>query len=46
MLSDQGHDRLKITDIAYACGFNDISYFNRRFRARFGCSPTQYRGGR
>ncbi len=46
MLSDQGHDRRKITDIAYACGFNDISYFNRRFRARFGCSPTQYRGGR
>ena len=46
MLSDQGHDRRKVTDIAYACGFNDISYFNRRFRARFGCSPTQYRGGR
>jgi AraC-like DNA-binding protein len=46
MLSDQGHDRRKVTDLAYACGFNDISYFNRRFRARFGCSPTQYRGGR
>jgi AraC-like DNA-binding protein len=44
MLSDARHDRLKITDIAYASGFNDISYFNRRFRARFGCSPTQYRG--
>lgn len=46
MLSDQGHDRRKVTDLAYSCGFNDISYFNRRFRARFGCSPTQYRGGR
>jgi AraC-like DNA-binding protein len=46
MLSDAQHDRLKVTDIAYACGFNDISYFNRRFRGRFGCSPTQYRAGR
>jgi AraC-like DNA-binding protein len=45
LLSDQRNDRHKVTDIAYACGFNDISYFNRRFRARFGCSPTQYRGG-
>jgi AraC-like DNA-binding protein len=43
MLSDPRHDRMKIGDIAYACGFHEASYFNRRFRARFGCSPTQYR---
>jgi AraC-like DNA-binding protein len=36
---------LKISDIAYACGFNEASYFNRCFRRRFGASPTQYRGG-
>jgi len=46
MLSDPRHDRLRISDIAFACGFNEVSYFNRRFRARFGCSPTQCRGGK
>lgn len=45
MLSDIRHDKAKISDIALAAGFNEVSYFNRRFRARFGCSPTQYRGG-
>ena len=45
MLADPRHDRLRISDIAFACGFNEVSYFNRRFRARFGCSPTQCRGG-
>lgn len=45
MLADARHDRLKVSDIAFACGFNEVSYFNRRFRARFGCSPTQCRGG-
>jgi AraC-like DNA-binding protein len=45
MLADPRHDRLKIIEIAYACGFNEVSYFNRCFRRRFGASPTQYRGG-
>jgi AraC-like DNA-binding protein len=45
MLSDLRYDLMKVNDIAFACGFNAVSYFNRRFRARFGCSPTQYRGG-
>lgn len=45
MLSSPGQDYLKVSDIAIACGFNEVSYFNRRFRARFGASPTQYRGG-
>lgn len=45
MLSDLRFDRLKVSDIALACGFNEVTYFNRRFRVRFGCSPTQYRGG-
>lgn len=46
MLADARHDAMKVSDIALACGFNEVSYFNRRFRARFGCSPTQYRGGK
>ena len=44
MLADRRHDRLKISDIAYECGFDSLSYFNRCFRRRFGASPTQYRG--
>lgn len=44
MLCDLRHDRLKVSEIAYACGFNEASYFNRCFRRRFGASPTQYRG--
>jgi AraC-like DNA-binding protein len=30
---------LKIADIAFACGFSDISHFNRRFRHAFGDTP-------
>jgi AraC-like DNA-binding protein len=44
MLMSPRHDGLKVIDIAYACGFNEVSHFNRRFRARFGASPTQFRG--
>ena len=43
MLARPRHDALKVSQIAYASGFNDISYFNRCFRRRFGASPTQYR---
>lgn len=32
-----------ITAIAYECGFNDLSYFNRSFRRRFGLTPTEAR---
>jgi len=45
MLSDIRNDATRVSDIALAAGFNDVSYFNRRFRVRFGASPTQYRGG-
>jgi AraC-like DNA-binding protein len=44
MLGDPANDRLKIVEIAYGCGFNEVSYFNRCFRRRFGGSPTQFRG--
>ncbi|HET9717401.1 MAG TPA: helix-turn-helix domain-containing protein [Pseudolabrys sp.] len=32
-----------ISDIAYGSGFNDLSHFNRAFRARFGMTPSQMR---
>jgi AraC-like DNA-binding protein len=40
-----GQHKLKICDIAAACGFNEVSYFNRCFRRRFGTSPTSCRIG-
>lgn len=33
----------RIAEIAYAVGFNDLSYFNRSFRRRFGHSPREIR---
>ncbi|RSX53830.1 transcriptional regulator [Bifidobacterium goeldii] len=29
--------------IAHVCGFNDASYFAKRFRQRYGCTPREYR---
>jgi AraC-like DNA-binding protein len=34
----------RISDIAFGCGFNDLSYFNRCFRRRYGLTPTSARG--
>ena len=44
MLSDPRRDRMKVGEIAEACGFSEISYFNRCFRRRFGLTPTAARG--
>jgi AraC-like DNA-binding protein len=33
----------QISAIAYDCGFADVSHFNRVFRQRFGCTPTDVR---
>jgi AraC-like DNA-binding protein len=32
-----------ITEIAYKWGFSDLSSFNRAFKLKYGCSPTDYR---
>jgi AraC-like DNA-binding protein len=32
-----------ITEIAFACGFNNAAHFSRSFRARFGESPRTFR---
>jgi AraC-like DNA-binding protein len=46
MLADRRCDGLRINEIAYRCGFNEVSYFNRCFHRRFGMPPTQCRGER
>jgi AraC family transcriptional regulator len=33
----------QITDVAFDCGFGDISNFNRAFRGEFGVSPREFR---
>ncbi|KAA9357636.1 AraC family transcriptional regulator [Larkinella humicola] len=32
-----------ITEISYKCGFNNMSYFNRIFRRKNGCTPREFR---
>ena len=33
----------RVTDVCYAVGYNDLSYFNRVFRRHEGMSPSSYR---
>ena len=37
----RGLDR--ISTVAFASGFGDLSYFNRAFRRRFGMTPSDLR---
>ena len=34
-------DGQSVTEVAFACGFSDLSTFNRAFKQAFGASPTQ-----
>jgi AraC-like DNA-binding protein len=43
MLMDPRFAARTIADLAYDVGFNDVSYFNRSYRRRFGCSPGDTR---
>lgn len=37
------HTNQRISDIALAVGYENVSYFHRIFRAQFGLSPKKYR---
>jgi AraC-like DNA-binding protein len=34
---------MSVSEISYQCGFNNISYFNRVFKKRKGCTPKTFR---
>ena len=34
---------MSITDICFECGYNNISYFNRKFKSIIGKSPREFR---
>ncbi len=43
LLEDPLQTHRYVSDIAYGCGFNNVSHFNRTFKDQFGCSPGTYR---
>lgn len=45
-LLDPGGGKVMIADLAYSEGFEDLSYFNRSFRRRFGATPSEIRARR
>jgi AraC-like DNA-binding protein len=42
-LGDLRSEPARVADIALACGFGNVSYFNRSFRQRFGATPSDIR---
>jgi AraC-like DNA-binding protein len=46
MLTNPLHFHRAIGNLAYEVGFNDLSYFNRAFRRRYGLTPSEVRHGR
>lgn len=34
---------MSVADVGYAVGYNNLSYFHRIFKSRYGVSPKQYR---
>lgn len=43
LLSDSTKQHITITEIAFDCGFGDISYFYRCFKSQYKFTPQQFR---
>jgi len=41
-----GDEQLSIAEAAFGVGYNNLSNFNRRFRAIVGCAPSEFRARR
>jgi AraC-like DNA-binding protein len=35
--------KMYVDDICYECGFNSVSFFNRKFKRYTGMTPMEYR---
>ena len=44
-LRDANQKSLNISEVAWRWGFNDLSYFNKAFRAQFDMTPGEWRQG-
>lgn len=42
-LCDPAMAARSVSEIGFACGFNDAAHFSRAFRARFACTPREIR---
>lgn len=42
-LEDPSLARRMVSEIAYSCGFSDMTHFGRKFKATYGSSPRDYR---
>lgn len=43
MFLDERYSAYRICDVAWACGFSDQGLFGRKFKERYGCTPTVFR---
>ena len=41
LLSEQGN--ISVAEVAYAVGYNNVSYFSTLFKAEYGCSPKTFK---
>jgi transcriptional regulator GlxA family with amidase domain len=41
MLADTTHS---VAEVSIICGFNNLSNFNRIFKKKKGCTPSEFRG--
>jgi AraC-like DNA-binding protein len=42
-LAEPAQRRRSVSELAFGLGFNDAAHVSRAFKARFGCSPRDYR---
>jgi len=40
--ASESSGKIAITEIAYKWGFNHLSSFNRAFKLKYGCSPSDF----
>ena len=38
-------DGVSVSDVCYKVGFNNLSYFTRTFKDRYGVTPSEYHAG-